>query len=314
MTRSRRATRAALPDLRRLLSGLFAGRIVLALVTVVAGSLTWTERPDVAFLTSAGVIIVLLITGYGIWRLAQRGPTPGRVFLVVQFLADVALVTALAWFLGPEGGTAPALFVLVIATYAVLMPFRIGVFMTLVASAVYVLLMWGSTGGTIALLLQVVVFVTVFAVVAILGQKLREAGAEQRSLETELRRVRLEADVILRNIHSGVLTVGADGRLAYANLAAERLLGMEATTEPGAPIMDLVRARAPGLWSALMGGLEHGQRVRRGEATVTSGGRQFPIGLSTTTFRQAPSEGQSVTAFVRAGRSDSSSTGAKKGW
>ena len=58
---------------------------------------------------------------------------------------------------------------------------------------------------------QVVVFNVVFAIVAVLGHRLREAGMEQETLATELKRVRLEADDILRNIRSGVLTVDGDG-------------------------------------------------------------------------------------------------------
>ena len=50
-----------------------------------------------------------------------------------------------------------------------------------------------------------------FAIVAVLGHRLREAGMEQATLATELQRVRLEADDILRNIRSGVLTVDGVG-------------------------------------------------------------------------------------------------------
>ena len=54
-------------------------------------------------------------------------------------------------------------------------------------------------------------FNVVFAIVAVLGHRLREAGMEQETLATELKRVRLEADDILRNIRSGVLTVDGLG-------------------------------------------------------------------------------------------------------
>jgi two-component system sensor histidine kinase PilS (NtrC family) len=140
------------------------------------------------------------------------------------------------------------------------------------------------------------VFILVFAVVAVLGQRLREAGVEQQTLEYELQRVRLEADVILRNIHSGVLTVGSDGHLEYANPTAQRLLGLERGPAIGSPVMSAVRERAPALWSALVEGLEQGRRVQRGEALVQADGGQFSIGLSTTTFQQPGQSGPSVTA------------------
>ena len=75
--------------------------------------------------------------------------------------------------------------------------------------------------------MQVVLFNVVFAIVAVLGPRLRQADAEQDTLENELRRVRLEADDILHNIRSGVLTVDGVGRLAFINPTAERLLGID---------------------------------------------------------------------------------------
>ena len=68
---------------------------------------------------------------------------------------------------------------------------------------------------------------TVFSVLSwlvfgglLLGHRLREAGMEQATLATELQRVRLEADDILRNIRSGVLTIDGAGRLAFINPTA----------------------------------------------------------------------------------------------
>lgn len=296
MSEPRRPARRALPDNRRLLGWLFAGRAVVATATVIAASLVWTRQPDAAFLAVIGVLLALVLTMYGIWVVTRERVNPGPLFLAFQMMADLGLITALIHFFGPESGTAPALFVLLIAMYAVLMPFWTGVLLTALACAVYIADTLRHTGPTLALLLQVLVFLTVFAVVAVLGQRLRVAGAEQRSLETELRRVRLEAEVILRNIHSGVITVESEGTLAYINPTAATLLGFERGPRPGEPVLERVRDKSPELWTALVRGLNSGERIRRGEAIVTSGGKQFPIGLSTTTFRQTPEAGQSVTA------------------
>jgi two-component system sensor histidine kinase PilS (NtrC family) len=285
-----------LPDRRRLLLWLFAGRLVLAVAVLIAAGLVWTEAPQVSFLASVGIILALVVTAYGVWVVRGRAGDPGPLFLTFQLVADLGLVLVLVHFLGPGGGTGPALFVLLIAAYAVLLPFRYGLVATLVAAGIYVGDSLRHTDAVAALLLQVVVFILVFAVVAVLGQRLREAGVEQQTLEYELQRVRLEADVILRNIHSGVLTVGSDGHLEYANPTAQRLLGLERGPAIGDPVMTAVRERAPGLWSALVEGLEQGRRVQRGEALVQAEGGQFSIGLSTTTFQQPGQSGPSVTA------------------
>ena len=92
-------------------------------------------------------------------------------------------------------------------------------------------------------------------IVAVLGHRLRASPTlQQHTLEYELRRVRLEADEILQNIRSGVITVDADGRLAFINPTAERLLGLDGDRLLGRPILE----RA----AALFGGAGSGDRAR----------------------------------------------------
>ena len=50
--------------------------------------------------------------------------------------------------------------------------------------------------------------------------------------------MRLEADDILRNIRSGVLTVDGEGRLAFINPTAERLLDLDGERLLGLPVLD----------------------------------------------------------------------------
>ncbi|MBA3258885.1 MAG: PAS domain-containing protein [Gemmatimonadales bacterium] len=145
---------------------------------------------------------------------------------------------------------------------------------------------------------QMVVFNMVFAIVAVLGHRLREAGMEQETLATELKRVRLEADDILRNIRSGVLTVDGFGRLAFINPTGQRLLDLDGEQLIGQPVLDQLKIRSSELWAAVVAGIRNGRKISRGEGTVLhQAGRTFPIGLSTTTFRQEAQEAPSVTAI-----------------
>jgi two-component system sensor histidine kinase PilS (NtrC family) len=141
------------------------------------------------------------------------------------------------------------------------------------------------------------VFTIVFLVVAILGQRLRAAALEQTQLETELERVRLHADDILRHIRSGVLTVDSRGCLAFINPTAEQLLGLDGAAL-GQPVLAGLAHRAPELHAALETGIRQGQRVPRAEGKVIrADGRTFPIGLSTTTFEHTVEAMPSVTAI-----------------
>lgn len=296
----RRVGRASLPTQRTLLSWLFAGRLALALATLLGASLVWTNRANVSFLSSIAVIFALTITAYGAWAIFVRRIVPSSPFLQVQALVDLALVTALVHLAGQPQSAFPALYVLVVAAYAMLLPVGWGVVTAFAAGGMFLAdALWGlQIEVSTAFWAQFVVFNAVFLMVAVLSHRLREAGREQATLETELARVRLEADDILRNIRSGVLTVDGLGRLAFINPTAERLLRLDGRALLGEPVLAQLKQRSSELWAAINAGIRHGRKISRGEGLVLGQrGQPFPIGLSTTVFQQESQEAPSVTAI-----------------
>ncbi len=299
-TEQLRAGRSSLPDQRTLLSWLFVGRLVVAVGVLLGAGLVWTERPQESFLVSVAVMIALTFTAYGAWTVFIRQQEPGNTFLLIQALVDLSLVTTIVHFAGPPQSAFPALYVLVVAAYALLMPPIWGAVTAILASALYLgdSFLGHSILPDSAFWAQMAVFNVVFAIVAVLGHRLREAGMEQATLATELKRVRLEADDILRNIRSGVLTVDGFGRLAFLNPTGERLLDLNGDQLIGLPVLDHLKTRSSELWAAVVAGIRNGRKISRGEGTVLhEGGRMFPIGLSTTTFRQEAQDVPSVTAI-----------------
>ncbi|HET6837468.1 MAG TPA: ATP-binding protein [Gemmatimonadales bacterium] len=296
----RRPGKNTLPDQRTLLTWLFGGRLVLATFVLLAAGLVWTERPQESFFVTLAVVFALVFTLYGAGTVFLLRRTPSNRFFLVQALVDLGLVTTILHFAGQPQSAFPALYVLVVAAYSLLMP-PAWVAVTAVAAAALFLgdTLW-SHGVALdsASWAQIVVFNLVFAIVAVLGHRLREAGMEQATLATELQRVRLEADDILHNIRSGVLTVDGFGRLAFINPTAERLLDLDGEALIGFPVLDQLKTRSSELWAAAVAGIRNGRKISRGEGMVVQGaGRVFPIGLSTTTFRQEAQEAPSVTAI-----------------
>lgn len=287
------------PRQRAILTGLFAARIVVALGLLLAAALASTNDPYGSFLRAVAVLLVVIATGYGFWRVRLAAGTLSQAFLAGQALADLALVATLVHF-----AAAPAifgsLFVLVIAAYAVLMLPSTAAMVAALATLLYVGdALYFRTGHQVdtAFWVQVALFWVVFAIVAVLGQRLRRADVEQHTLEHQLRRVRLEADDILQNIRSGVITVDSDGRLAFINPTAERLLGLDAAALVGRPVLEELGGRSRELRQAIVQGIREGRKVSRGEGMVLGRARTFPIGLSTTTFRQEDRAAPSVTAI-----------------
>ncbi|MGE5926009.1 MAG: hypothetical protein ACM357_01540 [Gemmatimonadota bacterium] len=163
MPASHRPGKTSFPDQRTLLTWLFGGRLVIALATLIAGALVWTSLPQLSFIASVAVILALVITGYGAWQLRHPGWQPGPTFLAAQFIVDLGLITLLARFLGPTGGAAPALYVLLIAAYAVIVPIGFGITMAIAASGVFAIDVIRYSGSDAALWAQVLVFNLVFA-------------------------------------------------------------------------------------------------------------------------------------------------------
>ncbi len=295
----RRGLGWALPSPRRLIAWLFAARMVLAVATLLGASLSWTRSPDVSFIVTISVLLAFTVTAYGWWAVWIKNRQTGPSFLAVQGVVDLALVTTLVHFTGGANSPLSALYVVVLAAYAVLLPLWAGIMVSLLASALY----FGAGmlgGGELGLPFwgQVVIFNTVFGIVAALGARLRLAGAEQDTLEMELRRVRLEADDILLNIRSGVLTVDGLGRLAFINPTAERLLGIDGETQVGLPVLDQLKSKSSELWACLVAGIRSGRKVNRAEGIIFRGdGTSFPIGLMTTTFARDTAQHPSVTAL-----------------
>lgn len=291
--------RIGLPDQRTLLGWLFAFRISLATLLLVRASFYWSTEPDLSFFTAIGVLLFFVITGYGAYQILLKRLEPGVGFFITQALADLAVVSGLVR-LGGEASTAlAAMYVVVIAVYALLLPVWAGVTVALAAAAAYVsAALWASDGVLPpGLWGQIIVFGFVFLLVAVLGHRLQHSEVVQSRLETELRRVRYEAEEVLRSIKTGVITVDGQGRLAFINPAGERLLGMPSPSTLGQPVSAHLERVAPELHGAITAGLERGHRVARGEGTVHVDGRVFPIGLSTTTFAHTFDGLPAVTAL-----------------
>jgi two-component system, NtrC family, sensor histidine kinase PilS len=295
----RQSTRA-LPDQKTLLSWVFGARLVLAVATLVLASLEWTSQPGLSFLVSLGVLFAFVLTVYGYWLVWLRHRAPGQLFFLLQALGDIGLTTLLVHLTEGPRSPFPSLYILIIAAYALLMSFGGGLLVALTIAGAYLAdTMWlqGSLPG-LAFWGQVGVFIAAYVLVGVLAARLRAAGVERQTLEIELRRIRLEADEILRHIRSGVMTVDDAGRLAFINPMAERLLQVDGERATGLPVLDQLKLRSPELWAALVAAIRHGRKVSRGEGTVQhDDGRIFPIGLSTTTFERDSDGRPSVTAI-----------------
>ncbi len=290
----------AVPPRRNLIRWLYLGRLSLASGVFLAAALSWW-RADLTqlLIASVSVTAALVVTAAAYWWTHIRDNDFGATFLYAQALFDLALVTAVVHIFGPYSYFA-SLYILVIAFNTVLMPLANGLLMALLAGTIYAadVLIGQASGLSPALVLQVAVFMVVAIATGYLASRVQAAGAAQQTLEAELRRVRLEADDILRQIRAGIMTVGGSGRLVFANPAAETLLGIRAPDLQGRPFLDLLERISPPLVQAIRRTAADGLRVSRTEAEARVDGRTFPIGFTTTPLAD-PGGTPSVTVIFQ---------------
>ncbi|HEV8264995.1 MAG TPA: ATP-binding protein [Gemmatimonadales bacterium] len=278
---------SAIPSPYKLLRLIYVGRMCLAAAIYVSAALKIRVAAPLDILaTSLMLVAAVGVTLASYWHTHVRGRRPGPTFLYSQALFDVALITAVVHITGGPESDFAGLYVLVIAVTALLMPPASAGLVTILAGLVYFAdVFWGHrTAPAAGIWIQLAVFVMVAAVTAWVASRVTVMGAEREALAAEVRQVQLEADDVLRNIRTGVLTVDADGRLLYANPASEEILGFRARDWLGRSVMPEFARLAPEFWAAVTSTARRGVRLMRVEATVHRPDRTFPIGVTTTTL------------------------------
>ncbi|MCH6548107.1 MAG: PAS domain S-box protein [Gemmatimonadetes bacterium] len=179
------------------------------------------------------------------------------------------------------------------------MPIASSLLLTILAAVLYVadVFFGNPVQLSASLWLQVGLFIVVALAVSYLASRVRVVGAARSVLEQEVKRLRLEASDILRQLVAGVITVDGAGRLAFANPAAEQLLGFVSPQHLGRPFLEFLE----GVSTELARGITMAQRDRRRRMRLTgkvfSGGRAIPIGVTTTLHEAEEDELGSVTAI-----------------
>jgi two-component system sensor histidine kinase PilS (NtrC family) len=291
----------AILDPRQALMWVYAIRTVVAVALIVAlPQLAAGQTPTAVRLVQTAAIVAFSVTGMSLIATEMYRAKATRGFLLAQVVADVSLITALVHVTNGSDSQFAALYILVIAYAALLIPKSGGLIAALLVCAFYFTdivvtrdFVLDSTAW-----LQMGNFATVAVGTGYVSARLREVGSGSEVLAETLRRERLQASDVLDNIRSGVLTLDASGRLRYANEAASTLLGVQLAPLVGLSVRDELHRVAPGLVLALERAIRTRTRTSRAEALVTLGDRQLQLGITVTYLRsEAPGDAGSATAI-----------------
>ena len=289
-------------DPRRVLRWIYIGRLSLAAAIFVAALVEWGHADAYDTLIATLTLIgAAAFTGWSIWYTLPVGRI-GRGFCYLQALFDVALVTVIVHLTGGALSLFAPLYILVTVGASLLLPAGGGLLVATVGIVAYIadVFFGHRTPIGLGLAMQLVVFAIVALAVAYLAARLQEAGVNREELEAKLVLAKLQAEDILRNIRSGIVTIDSRGRLLFANPMSGKLLGFDADSVRGRPVREVLASTAPALVAALERAVQARERVTRGEAAITVHGRTFPIGLTTTTIEvDGAPDGISATAIFQ---------------
>jgi two-component system sensor histidine kinase PilS (NtrC family) len=289
-----------MPSAPWLLQWAYLGRVIVSVVVFVAAVLYYSAIPPayLAILAVAALASVI-VSALSFWHTHVRRAHPGMTFLYAQAVFDLALVTTVVHVTEGANSQFPALYIPVIGVSGVLMPLTSSLLVTSLASLLYLadIVLLYPDQLSVAVWLQIAVFVSVTFVTGFIASRVRVMGAEREVLQREVRRLRLEAADILRNIRSGVLTVDGAGMVAYANPAARQLLQLPSEPLLGRPLEELLGNRVPDLLRAIEITQTSRRKALRSEGRVESAERSFPIGVTTTRIDSGEEGPPSVTAI-----------------
>lgn len=284
-----------------LLRGLYMGRLVLVAAALLAVVFIWTSVDASQKLLSITLFVgTAAVTLASYWYTHRRRRAPSTGFLYAQVVFDVVLVTAIIHMTQGSGNDFAALYILVIALGALLLPLPGGILIAALSGFLYISdLVWMHAQPVgLGVGLQLVLFGMIALVTGWLGDRLRRAGMALGEVESELRELRLNTGDILETISTGVMSVDGQGRLVYMNKAAERLLGLELEEWLGSPVVLAVEKVAPGLGTVVRSSMKDGLARARYKAVARRNGGSITLGVSTTVFGRL-GESPSVTAIFQ---------------
>ena len=288
------------PLLRNLLRWLYIGRLTVV-TGIFAGALfSWFDAlPQDLLLVVVMFVIALVFTVASVAYTHWLDREPHKNFLYAQVILDVLMVTGIVHVTGGPVSGFSSVYILVISEGALLLPLPGGVLIGALVSIAYSAdLAWGRPDDAYSDGLSLALNVGLFSVVAIItglvGDRLRRAG---QVVASQLHQLRLDTGDILANLSTGVITLTGEGRLAYANPAAEMLLGVDLRPRVGEPMLEELEDFAPGMGPILEGAIRDRRPVTRARAAARRG--TVRLGVSTAILERGEGEVPSVTALFQ---------------
>ena len=217
-------------------------------------------------------------------------------------IVDVLVVTMVVHLTStPNAGSQfAALYILVNAAAALLLPIGGALLIAALGLAMYALDAVTANGFSNATALQLFVFSVVALSTVYISARLQQAGEGREQLVAELTRVRLREKDILANIKSGIITVDETAVLLFANPTPASCSASTSRHTWVHPSGVVVRGVAPALADSLEEAVRDPAKSVRAEGEIVRADRTFSFGVTTTSAGgDGANVGPSTTAIFQ---------------
>jgi len=262
------------PGLGRKLSWITLFRLVIVSVLLGGTALVAAEGPDLRaqleplFVVAGGVYAASVVFGFALRR--KRGLV---LVAYAQIGLDVAVATVVVWMTGGPDSMFLFMFSMAAVNGAILRFSRGAAVAGGLSIAGYLVAALGRGGPAahgVTLFTHGAAFTATAYLAAYLAEQLRATGERLAASEGDLAALAGLHEAVVQSMTAGLITLDPDGRVTFANEAAERLMGVPVAELRGERIGDLF----PALLQGERGEAEH---ARRDGERVTLGYSRFPL-------------------------------------
>ncbi|MFQ5868479.1 MAG: nitrogen regulation protein NR(II) [Candidatus Zixiibacteriota bacterium] len=255
----------------------------------------------VAYSISVAVFVLGVSLGRNLLRLSSI-----KLFLLFHVILELGIEAAIVKHSGGIDSPFALFFVLSIASAGLICQLKGSMLAAATGSVFYLFVVLGSSferaiafptlsnlarfyGSSSAdfstLALNIFIFLIIAFNVGYMAEKLHRKTRELSLTSDELRHTRLETEEIIEQMHSGLVSIDAQGRIVHFNRSAEAILGLGRQQAKERHYSEVLTGGLLSLGELVADSLERQLCQERTEIRIArEGKREIPLGLSITPF------------------------------
>jgi two-component system sensor histidine kinase PilS (NtrC family) len=286
------------PGRREIIYRFLVLRMIVATFVVGAGMMIIQVTNDTFPVRPLYLLLAVSTLTGGAAYLGFRSGVPYRLGLWALMVSDLVIEAAIIHYAGGVASQFTLIYSLTIVASAFLLDMAGGLAAAIISSTFFVLYGIVETVGLISppgremlaplsrslgvlqVYMHVLMFFLVGAVGGYLARRIKMKGRALESAESELQQLKIDTDVILNNMSSGILVVDTDRVVVTMNPAAEEILGIDKQDVLLNDMGNVLGGTAPELVNVLADALNEEKSKYRHEIMIEAGKRHTPLGTS----------------------------------